>query len=58
MSHISNRATSLKEKNRYKLKTRNMQSVPLTTYVGQWNAKILWLKQTTDFKIHSIRTLK
>jgi hypothetical protein len=28
-----------------------MRSVPLLTYVGQWNAKILWLKQSADFKI-------
>jgi hypothetical protein len=27
-----------------------MQSVPLPTYVGKRNAKIFWLKQTTDFK--------
>jgi hypothetical protein len=27
-----------------------MQDVPLPTSVGQWNATVFWLKQTTNFK--------
>jgi hypothetical protein len=40
-----------KRKKCYYLKTRNMQSVPLPTCVGQRTAKILQLKNTTDCKI-------
>jgi ABC-type antimicrobial peptide transport system ATPase subunit len=33
-----------------------MQSVPLPTYVGQWSAKVFWLKQTAEIMVHSIKT--
>jgi hypothetical protein len=41
-----------------KLNTRNMQKVSLPTYVGYWNAKILWLKQTIGFKSTEHKNIK
>jgi hypothetical protein len=50
-SHICKRKVLL-------VKTKNLQSAPLTAYVVQWNAKIFWLKQTTDFKSIQHKNIK